>query len=144
MYLLFRLPPIVNKGSPIFNLMLSSFSIITINLNWVPGNEKCIKIWEDAIMNHDCLSHQKDLSPLHEWMHANGIIRLFDIIKWDETLSIWIRCNLELFSPHLSPFLCSFFTSLQGWSLCSLLIKHVWGWGDAQYSIKKCFKFLQE
>ena len=43
-------PTPCKKGSPIYKLCLKVLHLFQVNLHWIPGNGKKIKLWEDSIM----------------------------------------------------------------------------------------------
>jgi hypothetical protein len=56
--------PKMEKGLPIFILLLSTLPINNNYLTWIPGNGKLIKLWDDPIMKPNSLSHCADLNYL--------------------------------------------------------------------------------
>jgi hypothetical protein len=69
-------------GSPISKLLLVSLPLIWIQLHWIPGNEKQIRIWEDKILNNPPLELNDSWLQLRGWLSANNKITLYDISKW--------------------------------------------------------------
>lgn len=45
-----RKPAKMDKRSQIFKLLLAVTPLIREKLSWIPGNGRCIKLWEDSIM----------------------------------------------------------------------------------------------
>jgi hypothetical protein len=76
--------PKVLKGSPILTLCLRSLDHFNSKLTWIPGNGKCIRIWEDSILGESSLDHQGGLSNIKSWLHSINLLTLWDISKLEE------------------------------------------------------------
>lgn len=126
-----------DKGSPIFNLLISTLPVISNQLNWITSNGKFIKIWEDFVLGQDFLSLCMDLAPLRIWMLDHGISSLFNISSWDPSSRSWIGWNLAPMHPPLEPLSSLLLHTLNGCAPRNLAIKDSQGWGVSLFSVKK-------
>lgn len=53
--------PITTSGTMIYKLCEKASDLIKQHAHWIPGNGKCINIWEDRIMGSDPLAHNRSL-----------------------------------------------------------------------------------
>jgi hypothetical protein len=78
-----------NSTLTIFKLVLAARPIISEELNWIPGNDKWIRPWEDEIMESDRLVHLAPLLPICKWLEAQGIASLSKLSSWSSN-GFWL------------------------------------------------------
>ena len=77
-------PTLCKKGSPIYKLCLKVLHLFQVNLHWIPGNGKKIKLWEDSIMEDQPLGQNSGWRNIKAWAKDNNIGTLWDISSWEE------------------------------------------------------------
>jgi hypothetical protein len=132
-----------NSTLTIFKLLLATRPIISEELNWIPGNGKWIRPWEDEIMESDRLVHLAPLLPICKWLEAQGIASLSKLSSWSSNGS-WLSWVNPRSPPHLSPLFFKLISSLQGCAPCHRRIKDMRGWGQAQYIVNNGYSLLVE
>jgi hypothetical protein len=130
-------PPKINKGSPIFRLLLAFKSPFCEFLSWIHGNGRWMHIWEDKIMSNDYLAKHRDLIPLWLWMSNKGISTLFDISNWSDSSYEWTGWKTICLLAPLNPQYKSLLFSLHGCAPKNRRSVESQGWKGYLYIMNK-------
>jgi hypothetical protein len=91
----------LHKGSQIWKLLKETQPIIQEKLTWIPRNGKKIGLSNDCILGAPPMSNDPFVTPILEWLKAQGKRTLHDISSGHPRTKKWLNWNIENIPEHL-------------------------------------------
>lgn len=124
-------------NTPFSKFICKTSSLIRDHAFWVPGNGKCIQIWNDSILNNPPLVKVLRKPALQRWMAESILITLWDLSIWEE--NAWAGWIQPVVPIQLRPDLNALYSHLHGLAptLKNKLDVRGWGVKSSSYSVSQ-------
>ena len=70
---------VMKNGSSIYKICKKALPQFRDELYWIPGNEKSVSLWHDAILGQS----PPQIPRMQNWMAAMGLNTIWDIFEWE-------------------------------------------------------------